>query len=151
MSTKQRIDQDLKSAMLSGDKALVTLLRGLKSAILYVEVAQGNREQGLPEPMVMEVLAKEAKKRQESADMYRQAGAGEREKTELAEKVVIEKYLPIQMEDEKLAAVIDATIAELGSVTGQTMGVIIGKVKQLTAGKADGGRIAAAVKERMEK
>jgi uncharacterized protein YqeY len=73
-STKQQIDADLKTAMLAGDKTLVTTLRGLKSAILYVEVAENAREKGLPEDAVVAILQKEAKKRQESADLYLQGG-----------------------------------------------------------------------------
>lgn len=71
---KQKIEQDIKTAMLAGDKTLVMTLRGLKSAILYIEVAQGIRDTGLPDAEVIDLLAKEAKKRQESADLYKQGG-----------------------------------------------------------------------------
>lgn len=67
---KQRIDQDLKQALLGGDKVLATTLRGLKSVILYAEVAKGVREQGLDDEEILRLLAKEAKKRQESADLF---------------------------------------------------------------------------------
>ena len=149
MSLKQRIDQDLKTAMLSGDKTLVTTLRGLKSTILYGELAKGRREDGLPDAEVIELLAKEAKKRQESADLYAQGGDKERQQAELSEKAVIEKYLPKQLDESELNAVIDEVIAGKGEVTSQNMGQIIGEVKQKTFGKADGGRIAAAVRARL--
>src|ERR671929_50955 len=100
MSLKERIDQDLKQAMLAGDKTLVTTLRGLKSAILYAEVAKGSRDKGLSDEEVVEILTKEAKKRQESADMYSQGGSAEKAEAELTEKTVIEKYLPAQLSDQ---------------------------------------------------
>ncbi|HSX53237.1 MAG TPA: GatB/YqeY domain-containing protein [Patescibacteria group bacterium] len=149
MSLKQQIDADLKTAMLAGDKTLVTTLRGLKSAILYVEVAKGNREQGLPDPEILDLLTKEAKKRQESADLYAQGGNAERQQAELAEKATIEKYLPKQLDDSALNAIIDEVVGAKGNVSAQNMGQIIGEVKQKTAGQADGGRIAAAVRSRL--
>lgn len=149
MSIKQQIDQDLKTALLAGDKQTATVLRGLKGAVLNVEIAQNMRDQGLPETEVITVLAKEAKKRQESADMYGQAGQQDRVDTELAEKLIIEKYLPQQLSDDDLAKIIDQAIAGSPVQGMQAMGQIIGKVKAQTAGQADGGRIAALVKEKL--
>ncbi len=151
---KTRIDQDLKTALLAGDKVLATTLRGLKSAILYVEVAEGKRDSGLSDEAIITLLAKEAKKRQESADLYTQGGSPERAAAELAEKKAIEAYLPQQLSDAELVAIIDeaVTSVEAGGATGmQAMGQVIGKVKEKTNGSADGGRIAAAVKERLSK
>lgn len=149
MSLKQQIDQDIKTAMLAGDKTLVTTLRGLKSTILYAEVAKGNREQGLADTDIVNLLGKEAKKRQESADLYAQGGNEERQSAELSEKATIEKYLPKQLDERELDAVIDVVVADKGAVSQQNMGQIIGEVKQRTAGQADGGRIAAAVRARL--
>jgi uncharacterized protein YqeY len=146
---KDRIDQDLKAALLAGNKVLVTTLRGLKSVILYAEVAKGAREQGLPDEEIIQLLAKEAKKRQESADLYVQGGNQERADAELTEKKVIEQYLPQQISDEELAAAIDAVIAETGASGPQAMGQVIGGVKQKVGAAADGSRIAQMVKERL--
>src|SRR5690242_11291625 len=107
---KDRINQDLKAALLAGDKYLANTLRNLKSAILYEEVAQNKRETGLDDESVTRVLAKEAKKRQESADLYLQGKADERAENELREKAVIEKYLPKQLTEAELGAMIDAEI-----------------------------------------
>lgn len=145
MNTKSQLDQDIKTAMLAGDKSKVTVLRGLKSAILYVEVAEGSRDEGLAEAKVRAVLAKEAKKRQDSIDMYTQAGATDRASTELAEKAIIETYLPKQLSDVELAAIVDSVIADGVNNLGQA----IGAVKAQTAGQADGGRIAAMVKAKL--
>jgi uncharacterized protein len=150
MSIKEQLDADIKTAMLAGEKTLVTTLRGLKSAILNVEVADGIRDSGLPDNRIVELFAKEAKKRQESADLYKQGGSMDRAAAELAEKAVIEKYLPVQLTDDELIAIIDQAIAQAGANGPQMMGQVIGLVKQQTAGTADGGRIAALVKGRLQ-
>jgi len=146
---KTRIDQDLKSALLAGDKVLVTTLRGLKSAILYAEVAKGVRDEGLPDQEITVLLSKEAKKRQESADLYRQGGSLEKAEAELEEKAVIEKYLPEQLSDADLQAIVETAATEVGASGPQAMGKVIGLVKQRAGSQADGGRIAAMVKQRL--
>ncbi len=146
---KQQIEIDLKQALLSGDKDRATTLRGLKSVILYAEVAQGIRDTGLPDDEVTILLAKEVKKRQESAELFRKGGAEDRAAKELAEKAIIEAYLPKQLTNEELSQIIDAAIAETGADSPQAMGRVIGLVKQKTAGQADGSRIATAVKDKL--
>lgn len=151
MTLKDRIDQDLKQALLAGDKSLATTLRGLKSAILYEEVAKGAREQGLGDDEVISLLSKEAKKRQESADLYKQGGNQEKAEAELAEKQVIESYLPSQLSDDELAEMVDKVVSALSVTDASAIGQAIGAVKQQAAGRADGARIAQAVKQRLEK
>lgn len=147
---KQQIEQDLKEALLGGQKDRATTLRGLKSVILYAEVAAGTRDQGLSDEQIIQLFAKEAKKRQESAEFYVKGGSQERADAELAEKKIIESYLPQQLSDEELIKIIDSAISALEDVSPQAMGQVIGKVKQATEGRADGGRIAKFVKERLQ-
>lgn len=161
MTIKERIDADLKTAMLAGQKDLVMTLRGLKGAILNVEVAEGIRDSGLPDDKIIQLFAKEAKKRQESADLFAQGGNQEKADAELAEKVVIEQYLPAQLSDEELSAIVDETIEELLAAQGEgsphredslrsiAMGQVIGAVKQKAGATADGAKIAQIVKERL--
>jgi uncharacterized protein len=149
MTLKDQIDQDLKQALLSGDKNQAVILRGLKSAILNVEIEKGVREAGLSNEDVINVLSKEAKKRQESADLYQQGGDRQRAESELAEKALIEKYLPAQLSDQELSDLVDQAIQDMGEITPQSMGQVIGKVKILAQGRVEGGRIAAAVKARL--
>jgi uncharacterized protein YqeY len=148
---KQQLEQDLKKALLAGDKERAMTLRGLKSVILYAEVAKGVRDEGLGDDEITALFSKEAKKRQESADLYKKGGDDSRAAAELAEKAMIEAYLPEQLGDEELAAIIDGIITELGVSGSQAMGQVIGQVKQKTANKADGARIAQLVKQRLEK
>lgn len=149
MSIKQQLDQDLKTAMLAGDKVLVTTLRGLKAAILNAEVAENARDAGLAEDKVISLLQKEAKRRQESADLFAQGGNSEKAEAELKEKAVIEAYLPAQMSEAELSTLIDAVIAQTGASGMQMMGQVIGAVKAKAGASADGGTIARLVKEKL--
>lgn len=149
MGLKQQIDQDLKTAMLSGDKTLTSTLRGLKSAILYVEVAKGSREQGLPDAEIIEVLTKESKKRQESADLYAQGGNTERQQAELTEREVIAKYLPAQLSEAEIKELVDQALQQTGASSPQQIGQVIGIVKQKAGAAADGAVIARLAKERL--
>ena len=149
MTIKEQIDRDLKAAMLDGNKVLTTTLRGLKSAILYVEVANNKRESGLDDQALVDVLRKEAKKRQESAELFSRGGNIEKAAEERAELAVIENYLPKQLSDERLSELVGQALTEVGENSPQVMGKVIGRVKELSEGNADGARIAAAVKERL--
>ncbi len=149
MSIKERIEQDLKSALLGGDKEKATLLRGLKSTILNAEIAGGERDTGLPDDRVIDLLKKEVKSRVESAELYVKGGSQDRADKELSEKSVIEEYLPEQMSDAELEKIVDEAIASTGASGAQAMGQVIGLVKQKTGGVADGARIAQLVKEKL--
>lgn len=151
MSIKQSIEADIKSALLGGEKEKVTILRTLKSVILEAEIAAHKRDEGLSDPEIISLLSKESKKRQDSAALYKSVGEDAREATELKEQQIITSYLPEQISDEELDSLVEAAILELGeSVTPQLMGKIIGMVRSQAEGKADGSRIAAAVKAKVE-
>ena len=150
MSLKQTIDQDLKTAMLSGDKILVTTLRGLKSVILNSEIELGSREQGLSDDQITTLFIKEAKKRQESANLFAQGGNQEKSAAELKEKAVIEAYLPKQLSENELKTIVDEVFNSMSEVSAQQMGQIIGAVKQKTGPAGDGSIIARLVKERLQ-
>ena len=144
-----RIDQDLKSALLARDTLRTSVLRSLKNAIGYAEVAQGARGAGLDEQTLLTIIAKQAKQRQESADLYVQGGDQVRAEAELAEKAIIEQYLPAQLSEAATQKIVDEVIANLGSVSQKDMGRVIGDVRTKTAGGADGAMIARLVKERL--
>ena len=149
MSLEVQMDQDIKTALLGGDKVTAETLRGLKAALLSVKVEQGKRETGLSDDEVVAVLSKEAKKRQESADLFSQGGNQEKAAAELTEKALIEKYLPAQLSEEEIAKLVDETIAASGATDPQAMGKVIGAVKAKTGASADGSVIARIVKERL--
>lgn len=145
---KADIDKDLKTAMLSGDKKLVEVLRGLKSAVLYKEVAEGKRDEGLSDEEIISVLKKEQKSRRDAIAIYESAGEKSRAEEEQYQIEVISKYVPEGMSEEKVAEVVLEVIEKLGIVEAkpQDMGKIISAVKQ-SAPNADGAVIAKVVKE----
>ncbi len=142
-----QIDKDLKTALLGGDRTQADTLRGLKSALLYAKVEKGKRDSGLSEEEEIAVLAREAKKRSESAELYEKGGSKERAEAELKEKSIIERYLPKQISEAELKPIVDQAISEVGAEDMSKMGAVIGLVKQKTAGSADGALIAKIVKE----
>ncbi|MBX4197525.1 GatB/YqeY domain-containing protein [Candidatus Saccharibacteria bacterium] len=147
---QQQIDADLKEALLAGDKTKAETLRGLKSALLNEAIAQNARDSGLSDEQIQKILSKESKKRQEAADLYKQGGSDERASAELAEKAIIDAYLPEQLDEAELTKIVDEEVAKAGSPTMQDMGKIIGAVRGRTGGRADGGLIAKLVKERLQ-
>ena len=147
---EERLEQDIKAALLGGDKVKATTLRGLKASILNLKVAEGKRDSGLSDEEVMGVLAKEAKKRQESAELFKQGGNSEKAEAELTEKAVIEAYLPEQLGANELNKLIDEAITATGASGPQAMGQVIGQVRAQAGPAADGGLIARLVKEKLQ-
>ncbi len=149
MRLEDKLEQDIKTALLAGDSLRVSTLRGLKSVLLNVKVATGKRDSGLTNEEVLPILSKEAKKRQESADLYVQGGDQTRADKELSEKAIIESYLPAQLSEADIAKLVDGVIAETGASGQAAMGQVIGAVRAKTAGSADGAVIAKLVKEKL--
>lgn len=144
---ESRISQDLKQALLGGDKPRAEVLRGLRSVLLNEKIAKGLRDTGLSDDQVLVLIGKEVKKRSESAEMYHNAGANDRANAELSEKAVLEEYLPRQLSDDELKQVVEEIIKDLGD--NAQLGQVIGAVRQKVGASADGGRIAAAVKAKL--
>jgi uncharacterized protein len=148
---QEQIERELKTALLAGDKAKAETLRGLKSALLNEAISQNARDSGLTDEQIQKILARESKKRQEAADLYTRGGAPERASAELAEKAIIDAYLPEQLSEADVARLVDEEIAKAGAPTMQDMGRIIGAVKARAGGQADGGLIAKLVKDKLSK
>jgi uncharacterized protein YqeY len=150
MAIRQQLEDDVKAAMLGGDKLRTETIRGLKTVVLYADVAAKKRDSGgIDDNEIVALFAKEVKKRQESADFFVTGGAQERADKELAEKAIIETYLPQQLSEEDLLGIVDAAIAEQGAVGMQAMGKVIGAVKAEVGNSADGSVIARLVKEKL--
>ncbi len=150
MTLVEQINADLKQALLSGDKELVFVLRGLRSVILNEEVAQGKRDTGIDESVIISLFQKEVKKRQEAIVMYESAGSADRAKQEKYEVEQISKYLPEMMSEEEVKALVDAAVVELGASDMSKMGQVIGAVKAKSEGRADGALIAKIVKDALQ-
>lgn len=148
---KGRIQDDLKQAMLAQDKRLVSILRSIKSAILYKEVADGKRDDGLSEEDTVAVLKKEKKSRQDALTLYDGAGEVERADEERYQISVIEAYLPEEMSEADVEVLVRGIISDQGieNPTPKDMGRVIGAVKA-KAPNADGSLVASVVKRVIE-
>jgi uncharacterized protein YqeY len=149
MRLEEKIEADIKQAMLAGEAERVSTLRGLKSVLLNEKVAKGKRESGLSDEEVLPILSKEAKKRQESADLYIQGGDQSRADKELSEKAIIETYLPEQLSQEVIAGMVDEAITQTGASSQADMGKVIGAVRAKAGASADGALIARLTKEKL--
>ena len=147
MALKSQLDNDLKAALLSGDRFRGDVLRGLKAVILNEEVAQNKRDEGLDDATIEQLIAREVKKRNDSAQQYQAAGRPELVEIEQNEAKILEEYLPEQLSEEDIKKTIDETIATLGVSGPQAMGQVIGAVKGKLGNAADGATVARLVKE----
>ena len=144
MALKQKIEGEIKSAMIAKDKVRLTALRAIKSMILLEETKEGFKGE-LSEDDEMKLLTKAAKQRKDSADIYEKQGRADLLEVELAELAVIQEFLPKALTEEELKAAVQAIIAEVGATGPKDMGKVMGASKSL-AGKADGKEIADMVK-----
>ena len=147
---KAQLRADLTAAMKARDELVKGTLRMTLTAVGNAEVA-GTQARELSDDEVLKVIAKEAKKRAESAEAFAAAGREELAAQERAEGEVLARYLPTQLTDDELAAIartaVDETAAELGERPGpRQMGQVMKRANAAAAGRADGGRVAAAVK-----
>lgn len=148
---QEQIERDLKAALLSGDKEKVEVLKGIKNALVYEMVALNARETGLSDEQILKVVQKEAKKRSEAADLYKNVGEVERADKELSEKAIIETYLPAQVDEAEVRKAIDDEVSKIENPQTSDMGKIIGAIKQKFGATVDGALVARLVKEAINK
>jgi uncharacterized protein YqeY len=144
---QDKIDSDLKAAMLSGDKQKAEVLRGLKTALQYEAFNAGSQDRSVSDEVAQKVLAREAKKRQDTAEIYKDAGEAARAEAELSEKKIIDAYLPEQLGEEEVKKVVDEEVSNQGASSPSDMGKVIGAVRARLGASADGATIARLVKE----
>jgi uncharacterized protein YqeY len=145
---RERINQDVKTAMKSGDKARLGTLRLLTAAIKDREIGVGGQapvEVGDAE--VVAVLQKMVKQRRESIATYEKAGRNDLADQEKAEIAVLEDYLPKQMDEAGVKAAVAALVAELGAAGPKDMGRVMGAMKERYAGQMDFGKASGVLKE----
>jgi uncharacterized protein YqeY len=142
---KDRLHADLTASMKARDELTTATLRMVLTAIGNEEVA-GKAARQLSDDEVLKVVAREAKKRREAAEAFTTGGRKDRAERELAEGAVIEAYLPLQLSDDELTALVREAIAESAASGPQAMGAVMKVVGPKVAGRAEGGRVAAAVR-----
>ena len=150
MSIKESLRSDLTEAIRGRDVISSSTIRMVLTAITNEEVA-GKEVRVLSDDEVIAVLSREAKKRREASDAYDAAGRGDKAELERAEGEVITKYLPAQLSLDEIKKLIADAITSTGAATPSEMGKVMGVVKPLIAGKADGSIVSTLVKEALNK
>lgn len=145
---KDKLKADLTVSLKAKDEVRLRTIRMALAAINVEEVA-GKAARELSDDEVVKVLTKEAKKRREAAEAFGNAGRAEQAQAELDEQAVLEEYLPAQLSDEELGKLVDEAVAETGASGPQAMGQVMKAVNPKVAGRAEGGRVAAAVRARL--
>ena len=148
---KARITDEMKAALLGGNRFRGDVLRNVKAAILNEEVSLGKRDEGLNDAEVEKVLAREVKKRVESAELYRSNGRAELAEPEEQEAEILREFLPEQLSEAEVMAIVEDVVASMDDVSIQKMGQVIGVVKQKVGNAADGALVAKIVKEKLTK
>jgi hypothetical protein len=151
---KARLRADLTAAMKNREKIKVATLRMALTGVTNEEVA-GESARELTDDEVLRVLTREARKRKEAAEAFAAAGRPERAQAELDEAEILADYLPRQLDDVELAELVTAAVAEvteqLGAPPGQKqMGQVMKAANAKVAGRAEGGRVAAAVRAKLQ-
>lgn len=146
MTLKSKIDNDLKAALLGGNHFAAETLRVVKAVILDEEIAQNKRDEGLGDDIIEQLLAKEVKKRNESAEIYVNASRLELAEQEKAENEIICNYLPKQLSEDEIEVVASRIVGDTGASGMSSMGQVIGLVKKELGSSADGAIIAKIVK-----
>lgn len=149
MALKEQINAEMKAALLGGDRFVGETLRNLKAAILNEEVARNQREEGLSDEDVEKVIAREVKKRTESARLYRENDRPELAEPEEQEMEVLMRFLPQQLGEDELRGLVTEKIASLGVSGPQAMGQVISVLKQELGNTVDGAMLARIVKEQL--
>lgn len=145
---KERLRADLNDAMRARDQVRMRTLRMALTSVTTEEVA-GSVARDLTDDEVLRVLTREAKKRREAAEAFSAAGRGEQAEAERAEGYVLAGYLPAQLGDDELTALVAAVIIETGAVGPGGIGPVMKAVTPRIAGRADGARVAAEVRRQL--
>jgi uncharacterized protein len=146
---KDRLRSDLTAAMKARDDVTVRTLRMALTSVSKEEVA-GTTARELSDDEVLTVLTREAKRRREAADAFAAAGRDEQAEAERAEGAVLDAYLPAQLSDAELGELVTTAIEETGASTPRDMGQVMRVLTPRVAGRADGGRVAAEVRRRLQ-
>jgi uncharacterized protein YqeY len=145
---KDRLRADLHTAIKSRDELRSSTLRLVLTAITTEEVA-GTTARTLTDDDVVKVLTREAKKRREAAEAFAGAGREEQAARERTEGAVIAEYLPAQLSDDELRAMVAQAIGEVGAAEPRAMGQVMKVLTPKVAGRAEGGRVAAEVRRQL--
>lgn len=146
MSLKQRLTEDMKTAMKAGEKDRLGTIRLINAAIKQKEV---DERVEMDDTLVLAILEKMMKQRKDSVSQFEAANREDLAVIERAEMAIIEQYLPAKLGEAQVLAVIDAVIAETGATGPADMGKVMGAIKPKLAGQADMGEVSKLIKQRL--
>ncbi len=149
MALEHLINQDIKEAMLAKNRRKLEALRAIKAALLLEKTGGGLGDAEIPKTVELKLLQKLVKQRRDTAKIYREQNRPDLAEEEEYQASIIEKYLPEQMSEEEIKAVVEKVIAQTGASTMKDMGRVMGLVSKQLAGKADNKTIASLVKQRL--
>ena len=143
MSIEEKINAEIKTAMLAKNSARLEALRGMKSVILLLKTSP----EGLTEQSAVKAFQKEVKTRRETSETYLQQNRKDLAETELMQAAVFEEFLPKQLSEEEVKKELETIIAQVGATSAADMGKVMGLATKQLAGKADGKIISELVKK----
>lgn len=148
MTIKEKLEVDLREAMVNRDELVVSVLRLVKSAIHNQEISKQKKDKGLSDEETLQVLMTEAKKRRDSISLFRQGEREDLASQEEKELKIIEKYLPMQLAEEEVRKIVQEVVAKSGE--DKNFGKIMGAVMSQVKGQADGTLVSRLVKETLK-
>ncbi len=146
MSLLKAVDSDYITAYKAKDNTKVSVLRLLKTAFKNKQVDLGR---ALTDDEALQIVVKEVKQRQDSAEQYQKAGRNDLAEIEIAEEQVLQQYLPAQLDGAELEALVDATIASQGATTMKDMGRVMNAIMDAHKGSVDGKTLSGLVRSRL--
>lgn len=147
MSFEDKINGDIKTAMLAKDSKKLEVLRAIKNVVIILKTSP----EGISDDAIMKSIQKEVKKRKESADIFKQQNRADLAEVELYQASVMEEYLPKQMGEDEIKAELVKIIAQVGASSAADMGKVMGAASKAFAGKADNKIVSQIVKDLLSK
>lgn len=148
MSLNEKVSEAIKVAMRAKDTQTLEALRSIRAELLLAQTETGAKKD-LTEAEEIKILQRQVKQRKDSAAIYTEQGRGDLAEPELLQAEVIEKFLPQQMSEAEVAAVVDKVMSETGASSMADMGKVMGLVSAKLAGRADGKTISTIVKSKL--
>jgi uncharacterized protein YqeY len=147
MSFEDKINGDIKTAMLAKDSKKLEVLRAIKNVVIILKTSP----EGISDDAIMKSIQKEVKKRKESADIFNQQNRADLAEVELYQASIMEQYLPQQMGEAEIKAELEKIIAQVGASSSADLGKVMGAASKAFAGKADNKIVSTLVKELLSK
>ena len=147
MSFEEKINADIKTAMLAKDSKKLEALRAIKNVVIILKTSP----EGISDDSIIKTIQKEVKKRKESADIFTQQNRADLAEVELFQASVMEAYLPQQMSEAEIKTELEKIIAQVGASSPADMGKVMGAASKAFAGKADNKIVSQLVKDLLSK